>query len=239
MAVDDPLRFDPRALQVSAWRGNELVAVLTPRPERRAPTAATVARQLDVLRARGTMRAVTGALNHTQLAPFLANGFSIQEHLHLLRHDLRNLPPILDRHHLRRARRFDRRNVLSIDAQAFDAFWTLDRSGLIDAVRATPVTRFRVCQNRGEPISGYAVTGRAAERGYLQRLAVDPQRHRSGIGRTLVADALHWLRQSRASVAVVNTQTINTAAYELYVASGFVPEAEGLTVLTLDLQPAR
>lgn len=239
MATDDSLRFDPRALQVSAWRGNELVAVLTPRPERPPPSVATVARQLDVLRARGAMRAVTGALNHTQLEPFLANGFSVQEHLHLLRHDLHDLPSDGGGHHLRRARSFDRRTVLAIDALAFDAFWTLDRSGLIDAIRATPVTRFRVCQNRGESISGYAVTGRAADRGYLQRLAVDPQRHRAGIGRALVADALHWLRQSNARVAVVNTQTINTAAYELYVACGFVSEPEGLTVLTLDLQPTR
>ena len=238
MAVDDPLRFDPRALQVSAWRGNELVAVLNPRPERPPPTAATVARQLDVLRARGTMRAVTGALNRTQLEPFLANGFDVQEHLHLLRHDLQHLPDDRAQHHLRRARRFDRRTVLAIDALAFDAFWTLDRSGLIDAVRATPVTRFRVCQNRGEAISGYAVTGRAADRGYLQRLAVDPQRHRSGIGRALVGDALRWLRQSGARMAVVNTQTVNIAAFELYVNCGFQPEPDGLTVLTLDLTPA-
>lgn len=239
MAKDDPLRFDPRALQVSAWRGNELVAVLTPRPERLPPSAATVARQLDVLRSRGTMRAVTGALNRTQLEPFLANGFEVQEHLHLLRHDLENIPVLREQHQLRRGRRLDRRTVLTIDALAFDAFWTLDRTGLIDAIRATPVTRFRVCQNRGEAISGYAVTGRAADRGYLQRLAVDPQRHRSGIGRALVADALHWLRQSSARIAVVNTQTVNTAAYELYMACGFVPEPDGLTVLTLDLHPAR
>ncbi|MEO6989687.1 MAG: hypothetical protein ABI239_13700, partial [Aquihabitans sp.] len=156
MAVDDPLSDDPRALQVSTWRGNELVALLNPRPERPPPSATAVARQLDMLRAKGTMRAVTGALNHAQLDPFLANGFTVQEHLHLLSHDLHELPSDPHQHHLRRARRLDRRTVLAIDALAFDAFWTLDRSGLIDAIRATPSTRFRVCQNRGEPISGYA-----------------------------------------------------------------------------------
>lgn len=239
MAVDDPRRDDPRVLQASAWRGNELVALLNPRLDRPPPSATAVARQLDLLRARGTMRAVTGALTHTQLDPFLANGFEVQEHLHLLRHDLHGPTSEQRQHQLRRARRLDRRTVLAIDAMAFDTFWTLDRSGLIDAIRATPTTRFRVCQNRGEPISGYAVTGLAADRGYLQRLAVDPRRHRSGIGRSLVADALHWLRRSGAKVAVVNTQTMNTAAYELYISCGFVLEANGLTVLSLDLQPAK
>ncbi|MEO6987230.1 MAG: GNAT family N-acetyltransferase, partial [Aquihabitans sp.] len=75
-------------------------------------------------------------------------------------------------------------------------------------------------------------------RGYLQRLAVDPRRHRGGIGRSLVIDALVWLRQTGCRVAVVNTQTINTGAYQLYVSCGFVPEPDGLTVLSLDLQPA-
>ncbi len=136
---------------------------------------------------------------------------------------------------MRRAWRRHLAPVLDIDARAFDEFWALDRRGLDDAVRATPVARFRVTGGVGRPISGYAVTGRAADRGYLQRLAVDPDRHREGIGRALVADALGWLRRRGASVALVNTQERNAGALALYRACGFVDEPTGLLVLARDL----
>jgi GNAT superfamily N-acetyltransferase len=129
--------------------------------------------------------------------------------------------------------------VLDLDARAFDDFWTLDATGLDDAVRATQSSRFRVTQQRGEPITGYAITGRSLDRGYLQRLAVDPDRHRAGLGRALVADSLWWLRRTGAVVTLVNTQVVNEAAYALYRNCGFVDEPHGLTVLALDLAPER
>lgn len=124
--------------------------------------------------------------------------------------------------------------VLAIDGRAFEPFWTLDERGLDDAVRATPTSRFRVAVVDGE-LAGYAITGRAADRGYLQRLAVDPERHRAGIGTALVADSLRWLARSGASASVVNTQEHNAGAISLYRATGFVPEEHGLTVLVRHL----
>ena len=100
-------------------------------------------------------------------------------------------------------------------------------------MRATPASRFRVAT--GDGVTGYAVSGRAGERGYLQRLAVDPDHHREGIGRALVADCLRWLRRHGARVAVVNTQERNEGALALYLATGFVLEPQGLTVLTRSL----
>ena len=99
-----------------------------------------------------------------------------------------------------------------------------------DALAATPLSRFRVATD-GRPV-GYAITGRAGRRGYLQRLAVDPDHHRRGIGVALVADSLRWLRRAGASAAVVNTQVGNDGALALYLATGFVPEPHGLTVLS-------
>jgi ribosomal protein S18 acetylase RimI-like enzyme len=239
MAVDDRRRTDPRALQVSAWRGDDRVAVLSPAPEQPTPSAQAVATAVERLRDLGTERVLTGALHRTELTPFLSCGFTEHERLHLLRHDLLTLPRGNRSVRIRRAGRSDQARVLAIDALAFDEFWTLDRGGLHDAVRATPVSRFRVAGGRrGEPLAGYAVTGRAADRGYLQRLAVDPARHREGIGSALVADALRWLRRHGARVAVVNTQEGNDGALELYRSCGFVAEPAGLTVLTLDLAAA-
>ena len=134
----------------------------------------------------------------------------------------------------RRARSRDREQVLEVDGRAFDAFWHIDDEGLDHAIRATPQSRFRVAEE-DERIAGYAVTGRAGEQGYLQRLAVDPERHRRGWGTSLVADALRWLRRHGVTRTVVNTQIGNEPAVALYRATGFRLLPLGLTVLDRDL----
>lgn len=221
---------------MSAWRGDRHAAVLSPAPDRPTPSAIQVAAEMERLAAADIRRVLTGALHQNEVAPFLANGFVEHDHLHLLSRDLRDLPEARPGVRHRRARRRDQPRVLEIDAAAFDDFWALDRRGLHDAIRATPVSRYRV-STAGRTVTGYAVTGRAADRGYLQRLAVDPGRHRSGHGVTLVADALAWLRRTGARTVVVNTQERNRAAHALYLACGFVAEPSGLTVLVADLVP--
>ena len=234
MAADDRWWGARAHLQVSSWRGTDHTVVMSPVPDRPSPSTADIVRELDVLADRGVQRVLTGALHHGEVAPFRSAGFTEHERLHLLRHDLRSLPAAAAPIRLRRAWRRDQPDILTIDERAFDAFWALDRGGLDDAVRATPASRFRVAAT-DRTISGYAITGRAADRGYLQRLAVDPERHREGIGRSLVADSLRWLRRTGARVAVVNTQEHNQGALELYLATGFVLEPHGLTVLSCAL----
>lgn len=234
MAVDDRRRVTARTLQVAAWRGRNDTVVLTPAPDRPSPTPREVADEVTHQREQGAHRILTGALHAPEISPFLANGFALQERLHLLRHDLDDLPEPRSMV-MRRARPRDLSAVLDIDARAFDQFWTLDERGLRDAIRATPARHYRVAGSRRSSPCGYAVTGRAAERGYLQRLAVDPTHQREGVGRALVADSLLWLRRTGAAMAMVNTQEGNDAALELYRACGFVEEPKGLTVLVLDL----
>lgn len=235
MAIDDRSQRARRPFQVAAWRGNLQIAVLSPTPDRPTPGAAEVSTELAHLRGLGVERVLTGALHQSELAPFLANGFTEHERLHLLRHDLRALPEASTQVRTRRAWRRDIADVLTIDARAFDDFWALDRRGLEDAVRATPISRFRITRQPGRPVAGYAVTGQASDRGYLQRLAVDPTQHRKGLGRALVADALGWLKRHGARSAMVNTQERNVSALSLYRACGFEEEAAGLTVLRLEL----
>ncbi|HWJ97251.1 MAG TPA: GNAT family N-acetyltransferase [Acidimicrobiales bacterium] len=234
MAADDRWWGARAHLQVSAWRGSDHTVVMSPVPDHPAPGPADIQRELDVLADRGVRRVLTGALHHGEVAPFRAAGFVEHERLHLLRHDLRDLPESTTPVRLRRAWRRDQHDVLTIDERAFDEFWALDRGGLDDAVRATPASRFRIAAS-DRATTGYAITGRAADRGYLQRLAVDPDRHREGIGRALVADSLRWLRRTGARVAVVNTQEHNAGALGLYLATGFALEPHGLTVLSCAL----
>lgn len=239
MAVDDRRRHLPGSLRASTWRGDQRVVVLSPAPDRPAPTTATVLGELDALRRHGVERVVTGALHRHEVGAFEAAGFVEQERLHLLRHDLIALPePRIDVR-IRRGWRRDRPTVLDLDCRAFDDHWTLDGPGLDDAIRATPASRFRVAAPSRGPVVGYTVTGLAGQRGYLQRLAVDPDHHGHGLGRALVAESLAWLRRAGARHTLVNTQERNERAYHLYLRCGFVPEPDWLTVFTLSLVDER
>jgi ribosomal protein S18 acetylase RimI-like enzyme len=160
-------------------------------------------------------------------------GFTVHERLHLLRHDLTDIPADVGRWKLRRAHRWHRIAVLEVDGAAFDAFWRLDPASLREALEATPAIRFRVGVDEG--VVGYAVTGLAGDSGYVQRLAVHPARQGAGLGTALVVDALRWLRSRHAISASVNTQHSNDRALALYERVGFVRVEPGLAVLRCDL----
>lgn len=235
MAIDDQLRRHPRQLQVSRWRGDARAALVNPTPNHPVPSAAEVAREVERLTASGVRRILTGALHHDELPPFLANGFEEHDRLHLLRHDLLAVPGGARRVVIRRGSRRHLDRVLRIDREAFDDFWTLDRHGIRDAMRATPTSRFRTSRDAFGNITGYSITGRAANRSYLQRLAVDPGHQGQGIGRALVVDALTWARRGGAAEIIVNTQIGNESAFGLYRRCGFEPQPFGLTVLVLEV----
>jgi len=212
------------------WRGDRRVALLTPVPEGPPPSAAFIRRCLDVLGSRGYRGVVTGALAPAEQLSFLDAGFAVAEELHLLAHDLHNLTP---RPHapLRRARREEHAAVLRVDTASFSPFWRLDEAGLVDTLDATPRVRFRVSHDDRDTVTGYAITGRAGRRGYLQRLAVAPDARQGGLGAALVLDGLWWLKRWRVTRALVNTQHGNESALALYRRLGFAPEPIGLSVL--------
>ena len=101
-----------------------------------------------------------------------------------------------------------------------------------------PPRAVRVASDRDGAVVGYVVTGRSGDRGYVQRLAVDPTVRRAGIGAALVIDGLRWLRRRHTLSAVVNTQVANDGALALYRRLGFGLQPDGLTVLTLPLTDA-
>jgi ribosomal protein S18 acetylase RimI-like enzyme len=233
----DVIQWGRERARTGPWRGNRTVAYLSPVPDAPAPSAAFVRRCLEDLSARGYRQVVTSALSPSESSGFLAAGFEITERLHLLAHDLANLPaaPNDALRAIRRGREEDHDRVLAIDHRAFPPFWQLDGHGLAEARNATPHHRFRVTASTTGVLSGYAVYGRAGRRGYLQRLAVDPDERHNGLGTALVVDGLHWLRRWRVERVVVNTQLDNSGALHLYERLGFRRQPIGLSVLSAGL----
>jgi len=217
-------------LRVSPWRGDPHVAYIAvaagPRPVDQALDECLVD-----LSTSGYVSVLTAALSPQEQRVFRDRGFTVHEHLHLLRHQLR--VPISRPTGTSRARRRDRDAVLAVDHAAFDPFWRFDLAGLEDARRATPSARFRVV--RRPRVEGYAVTGRAGTVSYLQRLAVRPGHQRHGLGTMLVLDALAWAQRRGATSMLVNTQETNLPALALYERLGFAREVDGLDVLELPL----
>jgi len=225
-------------LRISPWRGDVGTAHLT--PGRARPTPASIARALDELATGSYRAALTAALPAAEQRPFLDAGFEVHERLHLLVRSVDDLPqldpPLAD---LRRGHHADRPAVLAVDAAAFPPFWRLDQLGLDDALAATPSARLRVAVDpHDRSVNGYAVTGRAGPRGYLQRLAVTPAAQGAGIGAALAVDGLRWLRRRGANEVLVNTQEGNEPAVRLYQRLGFHLRADGLAVLRRTLGQA-
>ena len=229
------LTVDSARVRAGSWRGSDDLAYLVPLTAAATLTPTTLERIRARLRADGFQEVVTAAVGPSERDMLAADGFTEHEALHLLRHDLQG--PLPDRPHrsrgLRRGKQTDIDAILDVDHQTFETFWRLDRDGLHEAIHATPSSRLRVVRDPG--VVGYAVTGRAGNQGYLQRLAVHPDRQGEGLGIDLVADALHWLRRRSVQTCWVNTQEANAAAPSLYTRLGFTPAAHQLTVLRRDL----
>ncbi|MDQ6784905.1 MAG: GNAT family N-acetyltransferase [Actinomycetota bacterium] len=231
----DVLRWGRERAKTGSWRGEAAVAFLNPLPNAPTPSAEFLRRCLATLAERGFTRVVTGALSPLEQVGFLAAGFDVAEHLHLLGLDLTaGLPRVPEAPRPRRVRPNRRAEVLRVDAAAFSTFWGFDERGLSDALAATPRTRFRMVGAEGTVV-GYAICGRAGTTGFVQRLAVDPTRQRQGHGRLLLLDGLHWMRRGGARYAVVNTQLDNAGALTLYTGIGFREQATGLSVLAAGL----
>lgn len=217
---------------VGPWHERPDIAYLSVAPSARAlSNANSVVQCVQRLLDSGYRGAVTAALRGNDAHVFASAGFDERERLWVLRHDLDDLEALDPENAalVRRARRRDRPAVLTVDDRAFESFWSLGGDGLTEALTATAAVRFRVLETSS--VRGYAVTGRSADIGYLQRLAVDPDSTGRGFGTALVLDSLHWLKRRRGRSMFVNTQQSNAAALALYQRLGFRIIDEHLTIM--------
>lgn len=220
-----------RTVRIGPWRGQPGVASVATYLDE--PIDADAVREITArLHHQGYHRAVTAALAPAEQEAFTATGFQPLQELVLMKRTLDSTIPRAQ-HRLRRHRRRKFDDVLAIDAAAFDSFWRFDVVGLREAIDATPHRSLRVTSH--QPPVGYALSGVARERAYLQRLAVHPDAGGQGIGTSLLLDALRWMTFRGADVAYVNTQAGNDRARRLYERNGFTAEPEGLAILACDL----
>jgi ribosomal protein S18 acetylase RimI-like enzyme len=206
-----------------------------PLPQPFIDHALDIARNLSGVGTQASVR--TPALTPDEARGFLGAGFTVRSNLALLTHDL-------DREFLRKPQvtsnleRFRRRNteaLLALDLAAFGSGWEMDHHELLLAETATPVTRVRLATDNHDTLLGFAITGRAGRRGYLQRLAVRPESQGHGIGAALIGDALRWSRRHNVRRLVVNTQVENLGALHLYRQLGFLDAPIGLLLLERNL----
>ena len=229
----DLVRCGTDRLRIGPWRGDTQVAYIAPLADG-APAAAGAVRQCcTVLAGRGFRAVITAALGPAESRGFIEAGFEVRERLHLLAHDLHDVPLVATTD-LRRGRKTDRGAALAVDARSFDGFWRLDDAGFDEALAATPSSRFRVA-TVDDRVVGYAVSGRAGTRGFLQRLAIDPDHQRRGLGHALAIDGLRWMKRRGVDRAMVNTQEHNDGALALYQHLGFRLQPGGLAVLQIAL----
>lgn len=229
------IRLGREKARTSPWRGDGATALLSPAPDAPLLSGPFVRHCLETLARQGFVRVVTAALSPLEQTGFLAAGFGVEQNLRLLGIDLRSSH--LEVPHgprLRRVAKRRRAEVLAVDNAAFSEFWRFDERALKDALNATPAVRFRASGGR-RTVTGYAVSGRAGGRGYVQRLAVHPDHQGGGLGRRLLLDGLQWMAAEGVARAYVNTQTTNSRAIALYEAVGFEEEPIGLSVLSTGL----
>ena len=220
-------------LRIAPWRGDPRTAYVVARYGR--PSTWALACCVEQLGARGYDSVLTTALPAAEQAPYLANGFTVHERLHLLARPVDPVPEE-QRHRARaasgpssRPRRGARAWTAPPSPRSGDS--TGRASTTLWPPRRASATGWRGSAASVDDLVGYAVTGRSGPRGYLQRLAVHPDAQRSGVGSALVVDALRWLRRWGAREVLVNTQEDNGAAIALYEQLGFRRQDEGLAVL--------
>lgn len=189
-----------------------------------APSASQFVAWSTRLRAEGFVAVRTGALGERLAAAASRAGYECVQSLALLEHDLDDISPAAlpgpgTRPALRRAPNRDD-DLAVVDLAAFGPRWGLDGVGLRDVCDATPQHRLRATGDADVP-AAFAISGRAARTGFLQRLAVHPDAQRRGMGTELVRDSLRWMRRWRVGRALVNTSVDNEAAMALYLRAGF------------------
>jgi ribosomal protein S18 acetylase RimI-like enzyme len=225
------LRAGGVVARVRPWAFEQNVAHLVLYNQSRLPTPSEIIGWITDLRNAGYDTIRTGALGVQAGARFERLGFESVQTLVLLEHTAINsvaVPSKSSATPVRLATDHDG-EASKVDVAAFGPGWCIDRVGIGDVRSATPRHRARAILAEGKLVA-YAISGRDGRNGYIQRLAVLPERQHRGYGSALVGDSLRWMARWRVNRALVNTHVGNEAALALYHRLGFVDLSDRLHV---------
>jgi len=119
-------------------------------------------------------------------------------------------------------RRRHLRNVLTIEAKVYPKPWTL---GVFHAeLEAARVgDRYYVVARTDGDVVGYGGAMFVGEEAHVTNIAVDPERHRQGIGTRLLVTLARVAIERGCRHMSLEVRVSNTAAQELYRRFGFAP----------------
>ncbi len=214
------------------WPNDPTIAHLIFVDHQTIPTTDAVEAAVEHAWSKGARAIRTSALFPAAADVVLATGFEPIDRLALLELHIdqalmRQMPA--PTHRLRAMTPWSHRLAAAIDQRAFGPMWGNDPASLRDIRTATPVHRARMVRVDRQ-MAGFAFSGAAADVGYLQRIAVDPEHRRLGIARDLVIDALTWMHADRRTRCLVNTGVDNEPALALYEGFGFRRLPDVLTI---------
>jgi len=221
-----------RPWRMRQWPNDPTVAQLIFLDHHLVPEAEVIGAAVEHARGTGARSIRTSALFPHAAEALAEAGFRPIDRLALLRLDLDDrVIAELGRpvHRIRNLPLWMHSRAAAVDQAAFGPMWGNDASGLRDVRRATPAHRARmaIVDRR---LAAFALSGAAADSGYLQRIAVAPERRRRGLARDLVIDALRWMNAQGRTRCLVNTGEANDAALALYERIGFERLTDVLTI---------
>jgi ribosomal protein S18 acetylase RimI-like enzyme len=226
-----------------AWPGDDTVAHLIFVDHHQTPTSNDVAAAVEHAARKGARAIRTSAMFPDAARIVLAEGFVVIDRLALLHIELDPFaatPAPSEKsgrserhpHRLRPMRPWHLTPCSKIDRESFGLMWGNTPASLRDIRNATPFHRSRIVRFEGH-LAGFAISGAAADTGYVQRLAIAPDHRRGGLARMLLEDSLAWMRRRSATRALVNTGVDNDAALSLYDSIGFNRLDQELTIAEL------
>jgi ribosomal-protein-alanine N-acetyltransferase len=112
------------------------------------------------------------------------------------------------------------RAVLALEEQVYPRPWT---AALFQSELALSETRFYVVAKSGRGLVGYAGLMMSLGDGHITTIAVEPTRHREGIGTRLLLVLTRAAIERGAEALTLEVRLSNQAAHGLYRRFGFAP----------------
>jgi ribosomal-protein-alanine N-acetyltransferase len=133
--------------------------------------------------------------------------------------------------HIRKLRKEDIPQVVSIDWSAFSPLWRYTDEEIELALSKNFYSTVYV-DNFGM-ILAYQITTLNLNSGHLSRIAVHPKFQSQGIGTALIKEIINKMEENYIDRITVNTQTDNQASLALYIKNGFKKTKEVFPVYTI------